>query len=257
VKQKVGTSTSARRYPVSREWTPEQEQLRNAMYAVANSGSHATPAEVTPSQAVQWRQRCMTVLRVGAGLFCGFDAWMKWHLSGNQQQLISYLHNATHSTTAPLAMWSTIWLTIAQHYPQILAGPLALFEICLALCLISGAFTRVAALGGFVFTCLCYPLAIGYPTISSQSTPDLGITLVALFMFAGLFMSNAGRPYGLDALRKRSVTGNAQNHYHVSYTPHSRKMSDEQKYEEPIQAQVSTTAWQDEPASHRQRALFL
>jgi nitrite reductase (NO-forming) len=99
-----------------------------------------------------------------------------------------------------------LWVTIMKANPSRFAHLLAVTEAALALCLILGVFVDLACIGGSVLAVLVWTTAEGFGGPYKAGSTNVGTAIIDVLVFAGPFMSGAGRHLSLGRwLRNRQA----------------------------------------------------
>jgi uncharacterized membrane protein YphA (DoxX/SURF4 family) len=146
---------------------------------------------------VTWRVRIISLLRIICGCFCLYDIWNKWQVGLSHYYLLT-LAQAAQSQTPIATSWFNWWLHIVQSEPQGFSLVVGLLEVGVGLCLITGAWTRLACGVGLVLT-LSGSIGAGLLHTSSGTISfDIGVLIIFLLAFSGLLLSNAGQHFSYD-----------------------------------------------------------
>jgi len=212
-----------------------------------------------PELAARWsqkRQQIINVSRIICGLLCLYDASQKWqpNVAMNYQ---AALQHAASTSFSPAAIWFSGCFSLAHLNIYLFFGSLAVLEIVLGICLIGGLLTNLSCSLGIALT-LTGGIGSGY--LPGTRTLDYGVLIIALLIFAGLNMGNAGQPFGIDrwlqpvsghwsilmSRSTRTVTGTAN-------TVRANGTGEQQHHTHENQSEARAQITQEEQARERQR----
>lgn len=74
----------------------------------------------------------------------------------------------------------------------------ALSELALALALIFGLFSNLAYLGGTILAFVIWTAAEGFGGPYVAGSTDIGAAIIYVFVFALLYLTQAGQQFGID-----------------------------------------------------------
>jgi uncharacterized membrane protein YphA (DoxX/SURF4 family) len=196
VKSKASVQLQQRQYVQERPFLSSSEPIPFDRNYKADLSPHAAVVDDT-HKIVTWRVRIVSILRVICGCFCLYDIWYKWQ-AGFSRYYLSILTQAAHGQTQIATTWFNWWLHIAQFNLPGFSLAIGLLEVGVGLCLISGTLTRLACGVGMA---LALSGGIGAGLLHTSTEPisfDLGILIIFLLAFFGLWLSNAGEHFSYD-----------------------------------------------------------
>jgi thiosulfate dehydrogenase (quinone) large subunit len=144
-----------------------------------------------------WRDRAFGVLRIVYGLAWAIDAQFKWQ-PAFQSAFVSYLTGAWDGQPPLVKAWIGFWVNIISVNPHVFGITVALSETALAVALIFGVFSNLAALGGLLLTLVIWSTAEGFGGPYKAGSTDIGTAIIYAFVFVALFLSQSGLQFGLD-----------------------------------------------------------
>jgi thiosulfate dehydrogenase [quinone] large subunit len=144
-----------------------------------------------------WRAQAFGILRVVFGLVWAVDATFKW-LPDFQNGFVTYLTGALDGQPIWVTAWIGFWIDIVKVNPHLFAIIVAAGETALALGLIFGVLSNLAALGGVLLTLVIWTTAEGFGGPYAAGSTDIGTAIIYLFVFIALFLSQSGLRFGLD-----------------------------------------------------------
>lgn len=159
--------------------------------------ANGNPSLLEVDQIEPWRARAFGVLRVVFGLVWAIDAYFKWQ-PAFQTGFVTYLGSALDGQPIWVKAWIGFWINIVQVNPHFFAIVVALGETALAIGLIFGLLTNVAALGGVLLTLVIWTTAEGFGGPYAAGSTDIGTAIIYLFVLVALFLSQSGLRMGLD-----------------------------------------------------------
>jgi uncharacterized membrane protein YphA (DoxX/SURF4 family) len=137
------------------------------------------------------------LLRIIFGFVWALDAYFKW-LPGFFSQFVDYLSSAAKDQPTWIQAWITFWIRWVKVDPHVFAHVTAIGETAVALGLIFGIFSNLTYLGGVLLSLVIWTTAEGFGGPYQAGSTDIGAAIIYVIVFAGLFLSNAGRIWGLD-----------------------------------------------------------
>lgn len=149
------------------------------------------------SQLTAWRLRGIAALRIAFGCVWGIDAWFKWQ-PGFGDSFTSYLTKALDGQPPAVATWITFWLHVISINPHFFAFIVAVGETGIALGLLFGALSNLTCLAGILLSLSIWSTAQGFGGPYGPGSTDIGVSIIYVLVFTGLFLSNAGAVFGLD-----------------------------------------------------------
>ena len=188
-----------------------------------------------------WRLRGTAALRIAFGAVWAIDAWFKWQ-PAFASHFTGYLMQARNHQPAVIVAWITFWLHVVVLNPPFFAHMVALGETYIALCLVLGAFSNLTCCAGIVLSFVIWSTAEGFGGPYGPGSTDIGVSIIYVLVFVGLFLGNAGRVFGLDMLLDKllgrwcflasaSVTARAtREKHHLTLPPYSSTASPTQGY---------------------------
>lgn len=211
-----------------------------------------------------WRLRGIAALRIVFGAVWAIDAWFKWQ-PAFASHFTGYLMQARNHQPAAIVAWITFWLHVVSLSPAFFAHMVALSETCIALCLVLGAFSNLTCCAGIVLSFVIWSAAEGFGGTYSPGSTDIGVSIIYVLVFVGLFLGNAGRVFGLDRsldkllgrwcfLASASVTSRAaRERQHLTLPPYPSTASTTQVYVDyPLPSYVRETT----PFTYQSRAAW-
>lgn len=156
-----------------------------------------TVQEGDSSSFSKWRIRGTATLRIAFGQVWAIDAWFKAQ-PVFVQDFVGYLMQARGGRSAALAAWITFWLHVVKLNPSLFAHVVVVGESCVALCLLLGAFCNLTCLAGAALSVLIYCTAQGFGSPYGPGSADIGVSMIYVLIFVGLFLGNAGSICGVD-----------------------------------------------------------
>lgn len=141
------------------------------------------------------RIRALGVLRIVFGLAWAADAGFKWvpAFIGN---FTTYL--STDGQPKAFGAWISFWINTIKVDPHVFAHLVAAGETAIAIGLILGLFSNLTYLLGSLLSVMIWTTAEGFGGPYSPGSTDIGAAIIYVFVFAALFLTDAGRIYGLD-----------------------------------------------------------
>jgi uncharacterized membrane protein YphA (DoxX/SURF4 family) len=153
----------------------------------------------SPGQHVvePWRDQAFGILRILFGIAWAIDAQFKWQ-PAFQSGFASYLTGALDGQPAVVKAWIGFWINIINVNPHVFGIVVALSESALAVALIFGVFSNLAALGGVLLTLVIWSTAEGFGGPYKAGSTDIGTAIIYAFVFVALFLAQSGLQFGLD-----------------------------------------------------------
>ena len=148
------------------------------------------------------KEKAFAVLRIAFGLVWAVDAWLKWQpafLNG----LPFYLMDAMRGQPEGVAGWINFWIGIVSINPHFFGVLVACAETALALALILGFATEIAAYGGIVLSLIIWTAAEGFGGPYMSGSTDIGAAILYVFIFIALLIEKSNDAYSLDALLQK------------------------------------------------------
>ena len=146
-----------------------------------------------------WRLRGIAALRMAFGGVWAIDAWFKWQ-PAFASNFTGYLIQARDHQPTAIVAWITFWLHVVSLNPAFFAHMVALGESCIALGLVLGAFSNLTCCAGIVLSFVIWSTAEGFGGPYGSGSTDIGVSIIYVLVFVGLFLGNAGCVFGLDML---------------------------------------------------------
>ena len=144
-----------------------------------------------------WRAKGIGLLRIVFGLVWAVDAYFKW-TPGFFGQFVDYLQGAAKDQPVWVKAWIGFWIQTVKVDPHAFAHVTAIGETAIALGLLVGIFSNLTYLGGGLLSLVIWTTAEGFGGPYQAGATDIGAAVIYVLVFAGLFLSNAGRFWGLD-----------------------------------------------------------
>jgi uncharacterized membrane protein YphA (DoxX/SURF4 family) len=144
-----------------------------------------------------WRDQAFGVLRILFGIAWAVDAQFKWQ-PAFQSGFVSYLTGALDGQPALVKAWIGFWINIINVNPHVFGVMVALGESALAVALIFGVFSNLAALGGVLLTLVIWSTAEGFGGPYKAGSTDIGTAIIYAFVLVALFLAQSGLKFGLD-----------------------------------------------------------
>jgi thiosulfate dehydrogenase (quinone) large subunit len=167
----------------------------------ALSPLNGTPREASP-QLVSWRFGGIAIVRIAFGCVWAIDAWFKWQLDF-ADNFTSYLTKASDGQPPAIALWINLWIHVVSVNPHLFAFLVAMGETGIALGLLLGALSKLTCLTGILLSLSIWSTAHGFGGPYGPGSTDIGISIIYMLVFMGLFLGNAGLTFGVDRyLRK-------------------------------------------------------
>jgi uncharacterized membrane protein YphA (DoxX/SURF4 family) len=148
---------------------------------------------------VSRRVKGMATLRIAFGFIWAIDASFKWQptfING----ITSYLTKALDGQPPAVDAWITFWLRVMSINPHLFAYLVAITETCIALGLIFGAFTNLTCGIGILLSLMIWSTAQGFGGPYGPGSTDIGVSIIYVLVFIGLFLNSAGWSVGVDRL---------------------------------------------------------
>ncbi len=137
------------------------------------------------------------LVRIAFGVIWAIDAQFKWRPSFIDG-LASYLSGAMEGQPHLVQDWIHFWVDVVNVNPTAFAYFVATAEAALALALILGLFSNLAYLGGSILAFVIWSTAEGFGGPYVAGSTDIGAAIIYVFVFALLYLTQAGRYLGLD-----------------------------------------------------------
>ncbi len=137
------------------------------------------------------------MVRIAFGVIWAIDAQFKWRpafIDG----LASYLSGAMEGQPHLVQDWIHFWVDVVNVNPTAFAYFVAIAEAALAIALILGLFSNLAYLGGTVMALVIWSTAEGFGGPYVAGSTDIGAAIIYVFVFALLYLTQAGQHLGLD-----------------------------------------------------------
>ncbi len=144
------------------------------------------------------RAKGIGVLRILFGLVWAVDAWFKWQ-PDFINKFMDYLTDAQEGQPAAVQAWINLWMNIVKVDPRAVGYLVALGETAIALGLILGLLSNVTNIGGLLLSVVIWSTAEGFGGPYQPGSTDIGSAIIYALVFVGLFLTNAGLYWGLDA----------------------------------------------------------
>jgi len=154
--------------------------------------------DVEPGPLAQWRLNGIGLLRILFGIVWGVDAWFKWQ-PDFVNNFTTYLSGAQAGQPWPIHHWIVFWTNTVGVDPTVFAYATAVGETAIAIALIVGAFTNLTSVVGVLLSLIIWSTAEGFGGPYHPGSTDIGAAIIYPLVFAGLFLSSAGRYYGVDS----------------------------------------------------------
>ena len=155
------------------------------------------PSSLDAGQLEPWRAQAFGILRIVFGLVWAIDAAFKWQ-PAFQTGFVTYLTGALNGQPVWVTAWIGFWINVVQVNPHLFAVVVATGETALALGLIFGVLTNLAALGGVLPSLVIWTTAQGFGGPYAAGSTDIGSAIIYLFVLIALFLSQSGLRMGLD-----------------------------------------------------------
>lgn len=178
-------------------WCIKEVQIFVSYKLFTSSDVGETVQESNSSSFGRWRLRVTVALRITFGLVWAIDAWFKAQ-PAFVQNFIGYLVQARASRSAALVSWLTFWLHIVKLNPPLFAYTVVAGESCIALCLLLGACFNLTCFAGVAVSILICWTAQGFGSPYGPGSADIGVLMIYVLIFVGLFLGNAGSICGVD-----------------------------------------------------------
>jgi uncharacterized membrane protein YphA (DoxX/SURF4 family) len=150
-----------------------------------------------PSQLASWRLGGIAVLRITFGCVWAIDAWFKWQ-PGFADNFTGYLMKALDGQPPAVATWINLWLHVVSVNPHLFASLVAMGETGIALGLLFGALSNLTCLVGILLSLSIWSTAQGFGGPYGPASTDIGVSIIYVLVFTGLFLGNAGLTFGVD-----------------------------------------------------------
>jgi nitrite reductase (NO-forming) len=146
---------------------------------------------------VSWRLGGIAIVRIAFGCIWAIDAWFKW-----QREFVDnftgYLTKALNGQPSAIAIWINFWIHVVSVNPHLFAFLVAMGETGIALGLLFGAFSNLTCLIGILLSLSIWSTAHGFGGPYGPGSTDIGVSIIYLLVFIGLFLGNAGLTFGVD-----------------------------------------------------------
>jgi thiosulfate dehydrogenase (quinone) large subunit len=149
------------------------------------------------SQLASWRLGGIAVLRIAFGCVWAIDAWFKWQ-PGFADDFTSYLTKALDGQPPAVATWINFWIHVVSVNPHLFAFLVSVGETGIALGLLFGALSNLTCLVGILLSVSIWSTAQGFGGPYGPGSTDIGVSIIYVLVFTGLFLSNAGLTFGVD-----------------------------------------------------------
>ena len=110
----------------------------------------------------------------------------------------SFLSGALDGQPSLVKAWIGFWITIISVNPHVFGIVIALSESALAVALLLGIFSNLAAMGGVLLTLGIWSTAEGFGGPYKVGSTDVGTAIIYAFVFVALFLAQPGLRSGLD-----------------------------------------------------------
>jgi thiosulfate dehydrogenase [quinone] large subunit len=148
------------------------------------------------SRFIKWRLRGIAVLRIIFGLLWAFDAWTKWQMLPTLST--THFLQTINEQPSVIAAWMKLWLHVVDLNAHLFLTCVILGEVCVALCLIVGAFNRLACGAGMFLTLLLWSTAIGFVWPYGAGATTTTVVVISLLASLGLWLGDAGQTFSLQ-----------------------------------------------------------
>ena len=137
------------------------------------------------------------VLRIVFGVVWAIDAWFKWQ-PDFRANFTSYLSGAQADQPLLVHHWIGFWINTVNVDPSAFSYLVAIGETAVAVGLILGLLSNLTYLVGTALAFVIWSTAEGFGGPYQAGSTDIGAAVIYILVFAGLFLSSAGRHLGLD-----------------------------------------------------------
>jgi len=144
-----------------------------------------------------WRLKGLAILRIAFGCVWAIDAAFKWQ-PGFANNFTGYLTKAMAGQPPIVAAWIGFWLHIVSINPHLFAYLVAMGETCLAVGLLFGVLSNLTCVVGILLSFMIWSTAQGCGGPYGPGSTDIGVSIIYVLVFIGLFMGNAGLTFGID-----------------------------------------------------------
>ena len=144
-----------------------------------------------------WRRNGIGLVRILFGIVWAVDAHFKWRPSFIAD-FSSYLTGSLSGQPTLVQDWIKFWIEVVKVNPSFFAYIVAVGETGLAILLILGLFSNIAYLGGSLLCLVIWSTAEGLGGPYTAGSTDIGAAIIYIFVFALLFLTQAGLTLGLD-----------------------------------------------------------
>ena len=162
----------------------------------ALSLQNGAPREAS-SQLVTWRLGGIAAVRIAFGCVWAIDAWFKWQ-PGFADNFTRYLTRAPDGQPPAVVTWINFWIHVASVNPHFFAFFVAGGETTIALGLLFGALSDLTCLVGILLSLCIWSTAQGFSGPYAPGSTDIGVLIIYVLVFTGLFLGNAGLTFGVD-----------------------------------------------------------
>lgn len=151
----------------------------------------------SPSPLAAWRLWGLGLVRIAFGIVWAADAWLKWQ-PAFLNHVTSQLAGVLAGQPAPVKSWISFWVRIVSINPHAFATVEAIMETALAVALLLGAFTQLAAVCGALLSLYIWSTAEGFGGPYGPGSVQIGPSVVYVLVWAALFLTSAGLYLGVD-----------------------------------------------------------
>lgn len=148
-------------------------------------------------EIAHWRDQAFGLLRIVFGLIWAIDAQFKWR-PAFQSGFVSYVTGALDGQPPLVKAWIGFWVNVISINPHVFGIIVAMCETALAIAMILGLLTNLAAFGGVLLTLIIWSTAEGLGGPYKAGSTDVGTAIIYAFVFIALFLAQAGLTFGLD-----------------------------------------------------------
>lgn len=148
------------------------------------------------SHFIQWRLRGIAALRIIFGFLWAFDAWIKWQMLSTLST--AHFLQAANAQPPLIAAWIKLCLHVVNLNAHLFLACIILGEVCIALCLMVGAFNRLACGAGMFLTLLLWSTAIGFAWLHVPGVTTTAAAVISFLAFLGLWLADAGQTFSLQ-----------------------------------------------------------
>ena len=151
----------------------------------------------TSSQLASWRLGGIAALRIAFGCVWAIDAWSRWQ-PGFADNFTGYLTKALDGQPPVVVTWINFWIHVVSINPHLFAFLVAGGETAIALGLLFGALSKLTCLVGILLSLSIWSTAHGFGGPYGPGSTDIGVSIIYVLVFMGLFLGNAGLTLGID-----------------------------------------------------------